>query len=79
MLLQTIRFKNALYRATAFSIGGGIVFGSTYYISKNKKWQLETTIGNWRQTKFVHFKKAAANYEILKEQKTDFGFYSCNI
>jgi len=65
---------NELYRANAFSIGGALVVGSTYYISKNKRWQLETTIGIGGRQKFVNFKKAPVNYEILKVQKIDYGF-----
>jgi hypothetical protein len=65
---------NVPYAASVISIGGAIVFGSTYKISANGKWWLEATLGIGAKQKFVHFKTVPDNYTIPKFYSKDFGF-----
>ncbi len=58
--------KSYKYHATATSIGGGIVIGSIFSISKNKKWQLEITTGIGVKHKFIAYKNLSAGYKLLK-------------
>ncbi len=61
---------NYRYIANIVSLGGALTFGATYNISKNKKWQLETTIGVGAKQKFVKYKNLPSNYKVLIYEKS---------
>jgi len=60
------------YNASAVSVGGALIFGSTYYISSNHKWLLEFTAGVGGKQKFVNYKNLGKGYEIIQQRKFDF-------
>jgi len=62
---------NISYKANAVSLGGAIVFGSTYNISKSGKLKIEITAGIGAKQKFVHFKDIVKDYEIIIQRKPD--------
>lgn len=63
--------KSVAYNANAVSLGGAIVFGNTYNISKNRKWKIEVTAGIGARHKLVNFKGALKEYEIIIRRKPD--------
>ena len=54
--------NNFLYSANAVSIGGAIITGSTFNISRNEKWKLEFIIGIGAKNKIVKFKNVPESY-----------------
>jgi hypothetical protein len=54
-----------LYKANAVSIGGAILFGSTYNISSNGQWKIEVTGGIGGKVKKVKYKNLPAGYEPI--------------
>lgn len=64
-LNETIRdtLNNFNHTAVALSVGGGIVFGTTLPLSKNKKWQMELTGGVGVKNKTVFFRNINKNYK----------------
>ncbi len=59
------------YVADANSVGGALVFGYTFKLSKNNKWQLELTAGIGAKQKFVQFKNLPPGYELKIGRKPD--------
>lgn len=55
---DTFFLANPNTRANIFA--GAFIFGVQEYISKNKKWAMEATIGLGIRFKYVHFKEASA-------------------
>jgi Protein of unknown function (DUF3575) len=55
----------------ATSIGGAILFGTSYNISKNNKWKLEVTAGIGAKQKTIHYKNVAKGYETIRQRKRD--------
>lgn len=62
-LVDTIREYN--YKANANVVGGAIIFGNTYMISKNTRWNLEVTGGFGGRMKFVKYKNVPKDYKVL--------------
>ncbi len=54
--------KQVSHTAVALSVGGGIVFGSRFPLSKNQKWQMELTAGIGVKNKSVFFRNINNNY-----------------
>jgi hypothetical protein len=65
--------RDFVYEANALSIGGAIVFGSTYNISANGRWKIELTAGIGAKQKFVHYRNLEEGYEHLNIKKIDIG------
>ena len=63
--------KSVSYNANAISLGGAIVFGNTYTLSKNRKWKIEITAGIGAKQKLVSFKGALKDYEVIIKRKLD--------
>ena len=63
--------SNVPYKANAVSLGGAIVFGNTYTISKNRKWKIEITAGIGAKQKLVSFKGVLKDYEVIIKRKLD--------
>ncbi|MBP6025233.1 DUF3575 domain-containing protein [Ferruginibacter sp.] len=63
--------KSVSYNANAISLGGAIVFGNTYTISKNRKWKIEITAGIGAKQKLVSLKGALKDYEVIIKRKLD--------
>ncbi len=63
-----------LYRANALSLGGAILFGETFNISKNGNWLLELTIGIGAKHKFVKYKNIPAGYAVIPKQPREMDF-----
>lgn len=63
--------KSVSYNANAISLGGAIVFGNTYNISKNGRWKIEITAGIGAKQKLVNFKGALKEYEVIIRRKLD--------
>lgn len=61
------------YEANALSVGGAIVFGSTYNISANGRWKIELTAGIGAKQKFVRYKNVPAGYERYTIKRIDLG------
>jgi hypothetical protein len=57
--------------AIATSLGGAILFGTSYNISKNNKWKLEVTAGIGAKQKYVRYKNLASGYEEIRQKKRD--------
>jgi hypothetical protein len=68
-ILDTI--SNLQKNANAISIGGAILFGASYHISKNNKWKLDVTAGIGAKQKFVEYKNLSNNYETIRLRKPD--------
>jgi hypothetical protein len=58
------------YIANIISLGGALTFGSTYNISKNKRWQLEITTGIGAKQKIVRYKNLPPNYKVVNYEKS---------
>jgi hypothetical protein len=58
---DTLKYLN--HTAAALSVGGGIVFGTAFQISKNEKWQMELTGGIGVKNKTVFFRNVNNNYK----------------
>jgi hypothetical protein len=54
--------SNFLYKANAVSIGGAVLSGSTFDLSRNGKWKFEFTIGIGAKNKIVKFKNISGSY-----------------
>ncbi len=59
------------YLADAHSVGGAIVFGYTFKLSRNNRWQLEFTCGMGAKQKFVKIKNLPADYEMIIQRGPD--------
>lgn len=57
--------NNFFYKANAVSIGGAILFGSTFDISANGKWKIEITGGVGGKAKMVTYKNIPTAYQPL--------------
>ena len=57
------------YKTTATVIGGAIIFGSTYKISRNEKWNLEVTSGIGARHRFVKNLNLPAGYKVLDQRR----------
>jgi Protein of unknown function (DUF3575) len=57
--------NNLSHTAVATSVGGGIVFGTMFPLSKNKKLQMELTAGIGVKQKFVKYKNVNRLYKPL--------------
>ena len=60
---------NFLYAARATSLGGAIVFGHSYEMSKNGKWKIELTAGIGVKQKEVKFVSPPSGYEVMDLRK----------
>ena len=63
--------KNINYSANALSLGGALIFGGTFNISKNGKWKLEYTAGIGGKQKLIRFKNLSKDYEVIRQRKPD--------
>jgi Protein of unknown function (DUF3575) len=63
--------KSVSYNANAVSLGGAIVFGNTYNLSRNGMWKIEITAGIGAKHKLVSFKRALKEYEVIIQSKPD--------
>ncbi len=63
--------RSISYNAKAISLGGAILFGSTYNISKSGNWKIEITAGIGAKQKFVNFRGVLKDYEIIINRKPD--------
>lgn len=63
--------RSVAYKANAVSLGGAVVFGNTYNISKNQKWKIEITAGIGVKHKIVNIKDELKGYEIVIQRKPD--------
>lgn len=53
------------YKANSLSLGGAILFGETYRLSKNENWLLELTAGIGAKQKSVKYKNIPAGYSVI--------------
>jgi hypothetical protein len=63
--------RSISYNANAISLGGAILFGRAYNISKNGNWKIEITAGIGAKQKLVNFKGILKDYEIIIQRKPD--------
>jgi hypothetical protein len=61
---DTIRKYN--YKANAASVGGAILLGTSFNLSKNNQWQLEVTAGIGAKQKFIKYKNLPNGYELYE-------------
>jgi hypothetical protein len=59
------------YKANAFSIGGALLAGASFNITKSRQWQCEMTAGIGAKQKFVKFKNIPQDYEVLMETRKE--------
>ncbi|MEO6405512.1 MAG: hypothetical protein ABIY51_13225 [Ferruginibacter sp.] len=63
--------RNYNYKALATSLGGGILTGTLFDISKNDRWYLEMTIGIGAKRKFVKYENLPPGYALLMQRRPD--------
>jgi hypothetical protein len=63
--------RSISYNANAISLGGAILFGRTYTISKSGNWKIEITSGIGAKQKLVNFKGNLKDYEIIIQRRFD--------
>lgn len=59
------------YRASSFTIGGALVFGSTFNLSSNERWKLEITAGIGAKQRSVKLKNVPAGYQSYSAVKRE--------
>lgn len=52
------------YKAHATSVGGALLFGTIFNLSKSRRWQMEITAGIGAKQKFVKYKNLPEGYEL---------------
>jgi hypothetical protein len=52
------------YKANATSVGGAVLFGAIFNLSKNSRWQMEMTFGIGAKQKLVKYKNLPEGYEL---------------
>ncbi|WP_462253610.1 hypothetical protein [Ferruginibacter sp.] len=62
------------YKASTQSIGGAILLGETFNLSKNGNWFLEFTIGIGAKHKFVKYKNLPQGYSVVPKQPLEWNF-----
>lgn len=59
------------YRASSFTFGGALVFGSTFNLGRDERWKLELTAGIGAKQRLVKFKNVPAGYQSYNGLKRE--------